>query len=161
LFSIIACRDIYKNEEIDLPSCAIYYSINSPHASLGGLNIAESLLKRTALELSRLHPTIHTHSTLSPIPGFMKWLSQLQSIPRASPSDPQVPIPSNILETIRSALQMWPRHGSLNDLAESELLDVLRSTLSVEGWHTEDNFCDAIKLPVTMFILFMYLPGRL
>jgi hypothetical protein len=36
--------------------------------------VAASLLKRAVTELQKTFPSIQTHSTLSPIPGFKEWL---------------------------------------------------------------------------------------
>ena len=149
-------RDIYKNEENLRPTCAIYYSINSPYAALGGLNIAESLLKRTTAALSLLHPTIQTHSTLSPIPGFMKWLSKLHSIPKnvsstgggKEVSECIVNIPSHLLDDICTAIQSLPQCDITSTMPEKEVLSLLYCTLQADEWHTNAQFCNLIKQPV-------------
>lgn len=55
-------------------------SISIIYLKIAGLNIATSLLKKTALGLQKLHPSINTHSTLSPIPGFIKWLKSIPKV---------------------------------------------------------------------------------
>ena len=66
--------DTLKNEVS--PACAIFYSVNSPHSALGGLDLATLLIKETAALMGCTFPSIHTYSTLSPIPGFRKWLAE-------------------------------------------------------------------------------------
>eukprot|EP01031_Cornospumella_fuschlensis_P038495 gene38495-46791_t len=58
------------------PTHAIFYSINSPHTALRGLDIASLLIKETAKALQASFPTLHTFSTLSPMPKFTKYLSK-------------------------------------------------------------------------------------
>lgn len=60
--------------ELEAPTHAIFYSVNASHAALKGMDMATSLIKRTAAELQHLYPSITTFSTLSPIPGLIDWL---------------------------------------------------------------------------------------
>ena len=70
-------RNIYAAKEVSNPSHAIFYSVNSPHPSLTGLDLASRLIRCASEQLSHSFPTIHTYSTLSPIPDFMKWLTKI------------------------------------------------------------------------------------
>lgn len=45
--------------------------------NLGGLSLAPHLIKEVVLVLQKDIPSIHTFSTLSPIPTFTKWLSKV------------------------------------------------------------------------------------
>jgi len=71
--SITEVNSVY---ELVSPKCAIFYSVNSLHSSLGGLNMATRLIKSVINELKTSHPSISTLSTLSPIPDFKDWLKQ-------------------------------------------------------------------------------------
>uniref|UniRef100_A0A1I7T8H3 Malonyl-CoA decarboxylase, mitochondrial n=1 Tax=Caenorhabditis tropicalis TaxID=1561998 RepID=A0A1I7T8H3_9PELO len=53
---------------------AIYYSITSTQAGLSGIDLGNMLIKKVATQLQKDVPSIKTHSTLSPIPGFRPWL---------------------------------------------------------------------------------------
>ncbi|CAG8440486.1 5085_t:CDS:10 [Ambispora leptoticha] len=57
----------------DHPQYAIFYSITS-QPGLSGIELGSFLLKRVIIELQKEFPSIHTFSTLSPIPGFRNWL---------------------------------------------------------------------------------------
>jgi len=53
---------------------AIFYSISNTQKGLRGISFGEYLIKRVVQELSRELPRIRTFATLSPLPGFMRWL---------------------------------------------------------------------------------------
>ncbi len=55
---------------------AIFYSINNAQRGLAGISFGNFLIKKVAAELSREFDGLKTFSTLSPIPGFVRWLDQ-------------------------------------------------------------------------------------
>ena len=59
------------------PSCAIFYSVNSPYHGLSGLDLAGRLIKRTTDKLKQEYPHVQTFSTLSPLPTFAIWMKNL------------------------------------------------------------------------------------
>jgi len=63
------------------PKCAMFYSVNSPHAALGGLDLATRIIKLAAADVAASYPTVQTFCTLSPIPGFMSWLEKAAAGP--------------------------------------------------------------------------------
>ena len=56
------------------PTTAIFYSITNTQPGLSGISFGNFLIKQVMGELQRDMPTLRTFSTLSPMPGFMKWL---------------------------------------------------------------------------------------
>lgn len=54
---------------------AVFYSISSCQLGLAGVSFGNFLIKQVVEELRRDLPTLTTFVTLSPIPGFMKWLA--------------------------------------------------------------------------------------
>jgi malonyl-CoA decarboxylase len=56
------------------PDTAIFYSINNCQPGLKGVSFGDFLIKYVTDELSAELPHIKTFSTLSPIPGFRRWL---------------------------------------------------------------------------------------
>jgi len=56
------------------PSVAIFYSISSPFTGLRGVPLGRLLIKRVAATLAQQHANLRTFATLSPIPGFRRWL---------------------------------------------------------------------------------------
>ena len=58
----------------DKADTAIFYSISNCQAGLAGVSFGNFLIKRVVRDLVSKLPNLKTFSTLSPIPGFRKWL---------------------------------------------------------------------------------------
>jgi malonyl-CoA decarboxylase len=52
----------------------VFYSISNCHAGLAGISFGNFLIKSVVEELQRELPRLKTFVTLSPVPGFRKWL---------------------------------------------------------------------------------------
>ncbi|WP_088414922.1 malonyl-CoA decarboxylase [Wolbachia endosymbiont of Wuchereria bancrofti] len=57
-------------------STAIFYSISNTQAGLSGISLGNFLIKRVVEKLSHEFKSIKVYATLSPIPGFAKWLKE-------------------------------------------------------------------------------------
>ena len=55
--------------------CAIFYSITNCQEGLRGISFGNLLIKQVAEDLKREFPHLDTFATLSPIPGFRRWLA--------------------------------------------------------------------------------------
>jgi malonyl-CoA decarboxylase len=55
--------------------CAMFYSITNCQHGLRGVSFGNFLIKQVAEDLGRELPRIKTFATISPIPGFRRWLS--------------------------------------------------------------------------------------
>jgi malonyl-CoA decarboxylase len=55
-------------------AAAVFYSISNCQKGLRGVSFGNFLIKQVATDLAASLPNIKTFVTLSPIPGFMKWL---------------------------------------------------------------------------------------
>ena len=66
-----------QREPIDPKSAdtAVFYSISNCHDGLRGVSFGNFLIKQVVEELSRDFPSIKTFATLSPVPGFARWLA--------------------------------------------------------------------------------------
>ncbi len=53
---------------------AIFYSISNAQRGLSGISFGNYLIKRVVGNLKRELPQLEQFATLSPVPGFMKWL---------------------------------------------------------------------------------------
>ena len=53
---------------------AIFYSISNAQKGLAGISFGGFLIKRVVDELAQEFPGLRTFATLSPLPGFRKWL---------------------------------------------------------------------------------------
>jgi len=56
------------------PSCAIFYSISTCHRGLAGVSFGNFLIKQVATSLKLRFPQLKTFATISPVPGFRRWL---------------------------------------------------------------------------------------
>jgi malonyl-CoA decarboxylase len=56
--------------------CAMFYSITNCQEGLRGISFGNLLIKQVAEELKREFPHLRRFATLSPIPGFRRWLDQ-------------------------------------------------------------------------------------
>lgn len=68
-------REIIPRSEA---TCAIFYSISNCQEGLKGIPFGNYLIKRVAGQLQEELPQITTFATLSPVPGFAKWLASQQ-----------------------------------------------------------------------------------
>jgi malonyl-CoA decarboxylase len=62
---------------------AIFYSINNCQRGLDGISFGNFLIKRVVALLGEELPNLKTFATLSPIPGFARWLAT--RLPKAPP----------------------------------------------------------------------------
>ena len=60
---------------------AVFYSISNTQRGLGGISFGNFLIKQVVEELRRELPRLENFVTLSPVPGFMKWLKQADDVP--------------------------------------------------------------------------------
>ena len=54
--------------------CAIFYSITNCQDGLRGLSFGNFLIKQVVEDLGKTFPRLKLYATLSPVPGFRKWL---------------------------------------------------------------------------------------
>jgi malonyl-CoA decarboxylase len=57
---------------------AVFYSISNCQKGLRGVSFGNFLIKQVAEELRRELPRVRRFATLSPIPGFMRWLEEMR-----------------------------------------------------------------------------------
>jgi malonyl-CoA decarboxylase len=66
---------------VDRARTAVFYSISNTQRGLGGISFGNFLIKQVVEELRRELPKLENFVTLSPVPGFMKWLKQADDVP--------------------------------------------------------------------------------
>ena len=77
-------REELGETEID---SAVFYSISNCQDGLGGISFGNSLIKQVARDLSHEFSGLKTYVTLSPIPGFMKWVADQEMEQSELPRD--------------------------------------------------------------------------
>ena len=68
--------------ELEEAQTAVFYSISNCHAGLAGVSFGSFLIKQVASDLKETLPNLKSFVTLSPVPGFARWLKQLDGKPR-------------------------------------------------------------------------------
>ncbi|NNE23414.1 MAG: malonyl-CoA decarboxylase [Rhizobiales bacterium] len=63
-----------QTQEPQKPRTAVFYSISNCQKGLAGISFGNFLIKQVASDLSKEIDSLKTFVTLSPIPGFMRWL---------------------------------------------------------------------------------------
>ena len=98
---------------------AIFYSITATQEGLRGITFGNFLIKRVVDDLGAEFPNLEVFSTLSPIPGFLRWLQGLDAAAIAA-------------------------GGGIED-AEAEALPGL---LAIPGWHVDAELAEALREPL-------------
>jgi malonyl-CoA decarboxylase len=117
-------------QEPERATTAVFYSISNTQKGLRGINFGNFLLKRVIDDLSRHLPRLKTFVTLSPIPGFRRWLLQtLEAQGEAS-----------LLEAGELA--------KLEAAMPEERSSGLRALLEAPDWHRDEALAEALKEPL-------------
>ena len=105
---------------------AIFYSINNTQKGLAGISFGNFLIKWVVGELSSTYKNLKVFATLSPVPGFRKWLNPLLKAGDIS-----------LLTTgdIKTIQKIKP-----GDNAAETLLHLLNT-----DWHRDEGIRDALR----------------
>jgi malonyl-CoA decarboxylase len=101
---------------------AVFYSISNCQDGLRGVSFGRFLIKQVAEELARQVPSLTTFVTLSPVPGFARWLDKER---RAETPDFLGPADRSVLDILDDPA--W--------LAEAGESDELRRVLTAAAAH--------------------------
>jgi malonyl-CoA decarboxylase len=75
----------------DRATTAVFYSISNCQPGLRGISFGNFLIKQVAEDLKRELPGLNTFVTLSPLPGFCRWLATLRRESTASSAETALP----------------------------------------------------------------------
>ena len=73
--------------EADKATTAVFYSISNCQKGLARISFGNFLIKQVAEELKREMPSLNTFVTLSPVPGFRRWLDKEAATASLEPSE--------------------------------------------------------------------------
>jgi malonyl-CoA decarboxylase len=62
--------------DLHVADTAIFYSISSAQKGLAGVSFGNFLIKQVIDDLGHEFPNVHAFATLSPIPGFRRWIER-------------------------------------------------------------------------------------
>jgi len=89
-----AIHQIIAEERETIPateaSCAIFYSISNCQVGLKGIPFGNYLIKRVVGLLKEELPHLKTFATLSPVPGFSRWLAKEQGADAPVPASAEL-----------------------------------------------------------------------
>ncbi len=108
----------------DEPDTAIFYSISNCQEGLRGISFGNFLIKQVVEELKLELPSLKRFATLSPVPGFSKWLNK--QLDAEADDANALPLTPNEEQALLAACP-----GS------DAPLPALRSILQQTGWWTE------------------------
>ena len=119
--------------EIDPKSAdtAIFYSISNAQRGLNGISFGNFLIKRVVELLSHDFPNLKSFATLSPIPGFSRWLTEQMK-------DEQAVLLSSADRKLLATLV-----DGANDV------ELLGNALGRRGWLENETLAAALKDPLT------------
>jgi len=106
---------------------AIFYSISNTQKGLRGISFGHFLIKRVADDLSHEFPNIRTFATLSPIPGFNRWLEK------------------QLAEEGGDELVEELREGIAAAAGRLVVPSLLQEVLAVEGWHADETVSESLR----------------
>jgi len=110
--------------------CAIFYSISNAQAGLSAINFGNFLIKRVVDDLSRELPKLTTFATLSPVPGFRRWLDHV------------------VTEGSAQLLTREQAAAALSVSNESSPERAVNEILSRHHWYEDEALAEAIKEPL-------------
>ena len=115
-----------RAEEADT---AVFYSISNTQAGLRGISFGNFLIKMVVEDLRRNLPGLSKFVTLSPIPGFMKWLSTTEE---------DIELPERTQTVLERLLG-----------EEKSNRDLLMNLFSRKGWQNKKVIADAVQVPLS------------
>lgn len=119
---------------------AVFYSISNCHVGLRGVSFGNLLIKQVVEDLRRELPNLKTFTTLSPMPGFARWLDGVLADAAEASSEAR---------ELREALA---RPGWLDDEAASRWQPVLMSAAAFYLVHARSDD-GRLRDPVARFHL--------
>jgi malonyl-CoA decarboxylase len=125
----------------DAADTAIFYSISNCQSGLAGVGFGDFLIKRVVDRLSQRLPNLKTFATLSPMPGFRRWLDgRIEEGEEGLLTESEARLLSAMMRADdgHAALKAllsdpdWPREADLSDAARPALMRLGARYLSSE-----------------------------
>jgi malonyl-CoA decarboxylase len=120
---------------------AVFYSISAAHKGLSGIELGNSLILQVVEALRKEFSTLRHFVTLSPIPGFRKWLEEHIKHVVHNPSSVDCKINRNDLKDLVNLMSHQYDNGQ-------DDLTILQEVLSSHDWVRSDDLSQALKRPL-------------
>ncbi len=120
----------------DKMDTAIFYSISNAQKGLAGISFGNFLIKRVVDQLSKEFKGLKTFATLSPVPGFVKWLDQ--ALADGAPK-------------LMTAAEKKALNGAVGKTGGGK--GTLRTLISDCGWVEDEITANALRAPLERLCL--------
>ncbi|XP_011385448.1 malonyl-CoA decarboxylase, mitochondrial [Pteropus vampyrus] len=134
-----------ETEEKNKIAAAIFYSLSLAQQGLQGVELGSFLIKRVVKELQKEFPHVGTFSSLSPIPGFTKWLLGL--------------LKSQAKEHGRNELFTDSESKEISEITGGPVNETLEVILSSNEWIKSETLVRVLQAPL-MRLCAWYLYGE-
>lgn len=134
-----------ETEEKNKIAAAIFYSISLTQQGLQGVELGTFLIKRVVKELQKEFPHLGTFSSLSPIPGFTKWLLGVLN--------------AQAKDHGRSELFAESESKEISEILGGPVNETLKALLSSNEWVQSERLVRALQAPL-MRLCAWYLYGE-
>ncbi|EHH31899.1 Malonyl-CoA decarboxylase, mitochondrial, partial [Macaca mulatta] len=134
-----------ETEEKNRIAAAIFYSISLTQQGLQGVELGTFLIKRVVKELQREFPHLGVFSSLSPIPGFTKWLLGLLN--------------SQVKDHGRNELFTDSECKEISEITGGPANETLKLLLGSSEWVQSETLVRALQTPL-MRLCAWYLYGE-
>lgn len=132
---------------VDPPTVAVFYSISTMQPGLAGVDLGNNLIKRVAKELMAEHPTLRTLATLSPLPGFARWLdAQLER--QAKAAGGQRLLSDEHAAALQAAINAENHPPDLEPLDAAGQAVLLQRVLCTKDWPAQPAVAAALQAPL-------------
>jgi len=116
-------------QELKAPDTAIFYSISNCQKGLRGISFGNFLIKQVVEDLKAETPSLTQFATLSPVPGFRRWLEAR-------------------FDKGAQHLLTAEERVAIAALADKGAKGAFRRLLGTVGWHEEAATAAALKAPL-------------
>ncbi len=114
-------------EDPDHVDTAIFYSISNCQKGLAGISFGSFLIKRVVDDLARELPNVKNFATLSPIPGFTRWLKN------SAPGELEARLTESDVKILRTLIEADSAAGALLTMVETP------------RWHRDEIVSSALE----------------
>jgi malonyl-CoA decarboxylase len=115
------------SEDPDRVDTAIFYSISNCQKGLAGISFGSFLIKRVVDDLARELPNVKNFATLSPLPGFTRWLKNSAS------GELEARLPQSDVKVLRKLTK------------EGSASKALMKILDTPSWHDDEAVSAALE----------------
>ncbi|MGR0188869.1 malonyl-CoA decarboxylase [Azospirillum aestuarii] len=126
---------------------AIFYSISNAQVGLAGISFGNFLIKRVVDGLTGEFPNIKCFATLSPIPGFRRWLDR--ELAERGDSLLSPPEAERIAEAMAARPDAPEPEGRESDAeGDADERPVLAGVLALPDWHADEELQKQLRGPL-------------